>query len=80
MTQPPPITLEGMIDHAGNQLTKMPDKSLRVLTLCCSMAQEKFCCSGEQTTGCGGFRVVITKLAKAPKPVLFVNAGRKLAS
>ena len=26
MNQPPPITLEGMIDNAGNQLTKMPDE------------------------------------------------------
>ncbi len=26
MDQPPPITLEGMIDHTGNQLDKMPDE------------------------------------------------------
>ena len=26
MNQPPPITLDGMIDHVGNQLTKMPDE------------------------------------------------------
>ena len=26
MNRPPPIKLEGMIDHAGNPLTKMPDR------------------------------------------------------
>ncbi len=26
MNRPPPITLEGMIDNAGNPLTKMPDR------------------------------------------------------